>query len=287
MLKRATPFKQIDVFTQVPFKGNPVAVVLDGDKLSTTEMQQIANWIHLSETTFVCTPTNSQADYRLRIFTPQNELPFAGHPTIGSAYAVLKSGLIPKHGQYLVQECQQGLVRIDVTDAGLFLTLPESKKSPLQEEQVKAFSKALGVSASEIHLAETIDVGAVWYTLQLSSAEQVLALQPDMNLLTQVIAEGVTGVTVFGQYPENSQTNFEVRSFAPNEGADEDPVCGSGNGCVAVMVRDHQLLSSSEYVASQGSCLGRDGYVKVKYSDDNKILLGGFAEICIDGQLSI
>lgn len=287
MLKRATPFKQIDVFTQVPFKGNPVAVVLDGDKLSTTEMQQIANWIHLSETTFVCTPTNSQADYRLRIFTPQNELPFAGHPTIGSAYAVLKSGLIPKHGQYLVQECQQGLVRIDVTDAGLFLTLPESKKSPLQAEQVKAFSKALGVSASEIHLAATIDVGAVWYTLQLSSAEQVLALQPDMNLLSQAIAEGVTGVMVFGQYPENSQTNFEVRSFAPNEGADEDPVCGSGNGCVAVMVRDHQLLNLSEYVASQGSCLGRDGYVKVKYSDDNKILLGGFAEICIDGQLSI
>lgn len=157
----------------------------------------------------------------------------------------------------------------------------------MQAEQVKAFSKALGVSASEIHLAATIDVGAVWYTLQLSSAEQVLALQPDMNLLSQAIAEGVTGVTVFGQYPENSQTNFEVRSFAPNEGADEDPVCGSGNGCVAVMVRDHQLLKSSEYVASQGSCLGRDGYVSVKFSDDNQILLGGFAEICIDGQLSI
>ena len=129
MLNRITPFKQIDVFTQVPFKGNPVAVVLNGDKLSTTEMQQIAKWIHLSETTFVCTPTNSQSDYRLRIFTPQNELPFAGHPTIGSAYAVLKSGLTPQHGQYLVQECDQGLVRIDITDDGLFLTLPQPEKS--------------------------------------------------------------------------------------------------------------------------------------------------------------
>lgn len=286
MTKQTIAFKQIDVFSKVPFRGNPVAVILDGNELSSKEMQQIANWIHLSETTFVCSPIVPQADYRLRIFSPQNELPFAGHPTIGSAYAVLQSGLKPKNSGYLVQECKQGLVKIYLEEDELFLDLPKPAKKVIPPDKIKQIARALGASPSDVQLAETIDVGAVWHTLQLPDAKRVSSIDPDMHLLSDTVEEGITGVTVFGKYLNSSQADFEVRSFAPNEGVAEDPVCGSGNGCVGVMVRDHRLQESAQYLVSQGACLDRDGYVSVKFVE-NQILLGGAASICIEGQLSI
>ncbi|MCS0543467.1 PhzF family phenazine biosynthesis protein, partial [Aeromonas veronii] len=174
------PFQQVDVFTEIPFKGNPVAVILDGNELSTEQMQTIANWTNLSETTFVCKPTDPQADYRLRIFTPNSELPFAGHPTIGSALAVIQQGIKPKTKGRLVQECGSGLVTIFIDENKLFLTLPEPKINSVPSADINRLANALGVHSNSVKAIATIDVGAVWITLQLSSAEDVRSLRPDM-----------------------------------------------------------------------------------------------------------
>src|SRR5262245_62596347 len=169
------PFQQVDVFTSVPFKGNPVAVVLDGDQLSTGDVQAIARWTNLSETTVVCTPTHPDADYRLRIFTPRSELPFAGHPTIGSAHAVLRHGLKPRTPGRLVQECGRGLVSIRVDDERLLLALPSPQFREPSGPQVAAAAEALGVAPADVRRASIIDVGPVWFTLELASGDGVRA----------------------------------------------------------------------------------------------------------------
>ena len=284
---RHVPFQQVDVFTNTPYKGNPVAVILDGDDLSTEEMQQIASWTNLSETTFVCTPTNPAADYRLRIFTPKSELPFAGHPTLGSAYALIKHGIEPHKTGCLVQESQIGLVNLFIEENKLFLTLPDSKSTLIEPTKLKELASALGISSTSVKAGMTIDVGAVWMTLYLTDAEEVKSLTPNMNQLSSLIPVGVTGITVFGRITIDSEAQFEVRSFAPNEGVAEDPVCGSGNGCVATMVKQLQLIPDSNYVASQGSCVGRDGRIEIRFNDDGKILLGGNAVTCIEGDITI
>jgi len=277
-------FQQVDVFTAVPFKGNPVAVVLDGDKLSSVQMQSIAAWTNLSETTFVCTPTDQRADYRLRIFTPKRELPFAGHPTIGSAHAVLRHGLKPRAAGNLVQECAKGLVDIKIDGERLLLALPEPQFREPTTPQVAAVAEGLGVMTEQIQRAAIIDVGPVWFTVQLASGDAVRALEPDMAKLAALSPIGMTGVNVFGLYPRGGSADIEVRSFAPGEGVPEDPVCGSGNGCVAALVRRDGVLKTQTYVASQGRCLGRDGQVTVEF-DGTTIWLGGHAVTCVEGVL--
>ena len=277
-------FQQVDVFTTVPFKGNPVAVVLDGDKLSSVQMQSIAAWTNLSETTFVCTPTDQRADYRLRIFTPKRELPFAGHPTIGSAHAVLRHGLKPRAAGNLVQECAKGLVDIKIDGERLLLALPEPQFREPTTAQVAAVAEGLGVMTEQIQRAAIIDVGPVWFTVQLASGDAVRALAPDMAKLAALSPIGMTGVNVFGLYPRGGSADIEVRSFAPGEGVPEDPVCGSGNGCVAALVRRDGVLKTQTYVASQGRCLGRDGQVTVEF-DGTTIWLGGHAVTCVEGVL--
>jgi len=279
------PFQQVDVFTSVPFKGNPVAVVLDGNSLSTQAMQAIAGWTNLSETTFVCTPTDARADYRLRIFTPRSELPFAGHPTIGSAHAVLRYGLKPKTAGRLIQECGKGLVTLALDDRRLFLSLPKPQLRDVPALQLDAMAAALGISASTVHAKAVIDVGVVWITLQLDSARAVTRLQPDLARIAAATPRGVAGVTVFGLTSAGGEVQLEVRSFAPAEGVPEDPVCGSGNGCVAALVKRDRLLAGPTYVASQGGCVGRDGRVEVRFADDDTIWLGGQAVTCVEGTL--
>src|SRR5262245_5489065 len=161
------PFQQVDVFSAVPFQGNPVAVVLDADGLSTEQMQVIANWTNLSETTFVCTPADALADYRLRIFTPKSELPFAGHPTIGSAHAALRNGVQPKYADHLVQECGKGLVTLRIDGARLFLALPAPALREVSRSLLGEFAAALGVTSESVHASAAIDVGVTWITLQL------------------------------------------------------------------------------------------------------------------------
>ena len=280
------PFRQVDVFTAVPFKGNPVAVVLDGNSLSTARMQAIANWTNLSETTFVCAPTHPQADYRLRIFTPRSELPFAGHPTIGSAHAVLQHGLKPKDLGRLVQECARGLVAIEIDGERLFLALPKPEVRELSSTQSAEVAAALGIPAGRVRVRAIVDVGVAWITLQLADAETVRGLQPDQARLRALTPSGTAGVTVFGLYGTGIVPHVEVRSFAPAEGIPEDPVCGSGNGCVAALVRQERLIPHRGYVAGQGRCLGRDGRVEVRYADDGTIWLGGHAVTCVQGVLS-
>ena len=258
------PFKQVDVFTSVPFKGNPVAVVLDGNGLSTEQMQIIANWTNLSETTFVCTPTNPQADYRLRIFTPKSELPFAGHPTIGSAHAVLESGRKPKTAGRLVQECGRGLISLKVDGDRLFLDLPKPVVEDISSSRSAELAEALGIPEKNVRAKAAINVGVAWLTLQLADAETVRELQPDQARVRE-LSRGVAGVTVFGLASDGDQQDLEVRSFAPAEGIPEDPVCGSGNGCVAVLVRQERLLAKQSYTAAQGRRMGRDGRVEVKF----------------------
>jgi PhzF family phenazine biosynthesis protein len=277
-------FHQVDVFTAVPFKGNPVAVVLDGDGLSSVAMQSIASWTNLSETTFVCAPTDERADYRLRIFSPRRELPFAGHPTIGSAHAVLGHGLKPRTAGRLVQECGKGLVDIRIDGERLLLALPEPRFREPAPAQVAAVADGLGVESAHIQRAAIIDVGPVWFTVQLPGGDAVAALVPDMTKLTALSAIGITGVTVFGLHAPGRGTDLEVRSFAPAFGVPEDPVCGSGNGCVAALVRRDALLRSPTYIASQGRCLGRDGRVTVQF-EDGTIWLGGHAVTCVEGLL--
>jgi PhzF family phenazine biosynthesis protein len=279
-------FQQVDVFTAVPFRGNPVAVVLDGDVLSSAEMQSIAAWTNLSETAFVCAPTDERADYRLRIFTTRRELPFAGHPTIGSAHAVLRHGRKPKISERLVQECGKGLVDIKVDGERLLLALPEPQFRAPMPSEVAAMADGLGVSPADIRRAAVIDVGPVWFTAELPSDDAVTALAPDMTKLASVSSIDVTGVTVFGLCAQGGSADLEVRSFAPGGGTPEDPVCGSGNGCVAALIRRDGVLKRSAYTAAQGRSVGRDGHVSVQF-EDGTIWLGGHAVTCVEGSLNV
>jgi PhzF family phenazine biosynthesis protein len=281
------PFQQVDVFTKAPFKGNPVAVVLESGGLSTAEMQAIAGWTNLSETTFVGPPADPSADYRLRIFTPRAEIPFAGHPTIGSAHALLRHGLVPKRAGNLVQECGKGLVELRIEGERLFLKLPVPAFTSPDERQRAEAAAALGVAPTGIERAAIIDVGPVWLTVQLRDGAALARLKPDMAAISALSRGTVTGLNVFGFYANGDPADVEVRSFAPAHGVPEDPVCGSGNGCVAAFIQREKLLDRASYVSSQGRCLHRDGRVEVRFAADGTIWLGGHAVTCIEGGLIV
>jgi len=288
------PFKQVDVFTSVPYKGNPVAVVLQADELTTEQMQQIANWTNLSETTFVVPSTTPEADYHVRIFTPGVELPFAGHPTIGTAHALLEAGLVEVKGGVLVQECGQGLVRLSVDYAPggerwISFDLPEPTIEPLSSTRVADLEVALGVEVVRHFNPCLIDVGARWIVAQLPSAEAVLATRPDFARVKFLDpADKTTGVVIFGEYPEGAHARIEVRAFAPAVGVIEDPVCGSGNGCVAAFIRHTGKTEhfGRAFLSSEGAILGRAGILCLSVAED-RIQVGGAAITCIDGELTI
>ncbi len=271
-------YSQVDVFTEKPFMGNPVAVILEAQDLSDGQMQAIARWTNLSETTFVLPPAHVEADYRLRIFTPNSEIPFAGHPTLGSAHALLEYGLKPKKAGALVQECGKGLVDLRIGEGSIFLRLPEPGFNEAKAHELLFAAQSLGINRCDILNGAHVDVGPTWFTLQLASAQKVIALKPDMERISAL--EGITGITVFGPHPDGK---YEVRSFAPAYGVPEDPVCGSGNGCVAALIRRKKLISVSGYTALQGRCLGRDGQVEIEY--DSAIWVGGKAAVRINGTI--
>jgi PhzF family phenazine biosynthesis protein len=280
---KSLKFKQVDVFTDKPFLGNPVAVVIGAEDLDTAAMQRIACWTNLSETTFLL--KSGIGDYRLRIFTPASELPFAGHPTIGSAHAVLQGGLRPRTPGSLVQECGKGLIPLRVEGERLFFELPEPAFHDIPAEQLAALAGSLGISPREVAAGALIDVGPVWLTLQLSGADAVRRLRPDQARIAAATPRGVVGVTVFGLEPQGGEAQLEVRSFAPAQGVAEDPVCGSGNGCVAALVRREGLVDGNSYVARQGRCMGRDGRVEILFDEADKIWVGGRSVTCIEGTL--
>ncbi|PTJ67248.1 PhzF family phenazine biosynthesis protein [Mammaliicoccus sciuri] len=278
-------FKQVDVFANGPFKGNPVAVIFDADDLTDEQMKDIASWTNLSETTFVCKPEDEQADYKLRIFTPNNELSFAGHPTIGSSYAVLQNGLISKNKGYLVQECGVGLVKIDYTEEKTYFSLPKPKISDIELKQLDGIIDSLGINGEDVIHSKKVNIGAEWLTLHIKNSSIVKRIEPNFEQMKNYIYEGTTGVTIFSENEDDKDTTFEVRSFAPNEGVNEDPVCGSGNGCVAAVNELYGLIVNKEYSNSQGECINRNGRVYIKQEDGLK--LGGISKIVIDGKIRI
>lgn len=284
-------YKVVDVFTATPLQGNPVAVVLDAEGLDTSEMQAIAAWTNLSETTFLLPPESAEADYRLRIFTPRSELPFAGHPTLGSAHAALEAGRASARNGRLVQQCGVGLVTLTVegdgADRRLALALPPAKLKPLEVADIEELEAVLGTPVNREAPPAIVDVGAVWIVAQVSSAERLLSLNPDFARSAALEGRlGVTGLSIFGRH-EDGEADIEVRSFAPSQGVNEDPVCGSGNGSVAVFRHASGLLSAggSRYVAAQGQCVGRAGRIAVRIAADGAVEVGGQCMTTVDGTL--
>ena len=272
------PFAQVDVFTAVPYLGNPLAVVLDGSGLSTAQMQAFTDWTNLSEATFVLPPTQPDADYAVRIFCPGRELPFAGHPTLGTCHAWLESGGVSK-AQEVVQECGVGLVKIQRHGTRLSFAAPPLRRGgPLDEADVQLIAKGLGLSRSDILHHAWCDNGPQWRGVMLASAEQLLALKPDAKLL-QGLDIGVVAPLTTGD------AQFEVRAFFPgNNGLTEDPVTGSLNAVMGQWLMGAGLAPDS-YVVSQGTCLGRAVRVHMQRDEQNQVWVGGESVTCIEGSV--
>lgn len=290
---RLRPFQQVDVFTATPYLGNPLAVVLDGEGLSTEEMQRFTNWTNLSEATFVLPPTPeghaAGADYRVRIFCPGRELPFAGHPTLGTCHAWLQAGGQPRATGRIVQECGVGLVTLRRDGEQLaFAAPPLVKSGPLAEDDVQLIARGLGVARDDIAAHAWCDNGPNWRGVMLRSAEQVLGLRPDGAVLAGLDV-GVVGprgkVGVVGA-SDAEGIAFEVRAFFPgNNGLAEDPVTGSLNAALAQWLIGAGL-APSRYVASQGTALGRAGRVHVQ-QDGPQIWVGGHSVTCVRGEVRL
>jgi PhzF family phenazine biosynthesis protein len=299
-------FKQVDVFTATPYLGNPLAVVLDGAELSDAEMAAFARWTNLSETTFLLPPTQAEADYRVRIFTPISELPFAGHPTLGSCHAWLEAGGKPKKQGLVVQESAVGLVRIQQNGKTLAFAAPALKRrnlTPVELEQVQA---ALGIHSGQIVAAQFLDNGARWWSVLLDSTDSVLNIEPDYLYLkkTQQFI-GVAGVYAAtsaisliarssreakafaakssAAVPLEQDADIEVRGFVP---FGEDPVTGSLNASLAQWLIEDGYLPTS-YTASQGMCLDRSGRVNIERDASGQIWVGGAVVTCIDGMVKL
>jgi PhzF family phenazine biosynthesis protein len=273
------PFRQVDVFTTTPYRGNPVAVVLDGEGLTTDEMLAFAHWTNLSETTFVLRPTAAGADYRVRIFTPVSELPFAGHPTLGSCHAWLAAGGRAQRADVIVQQCAAGLVEVRRTADGLaFAAPPLVRSGPVEESLVEHIAQVLGIDRSGILDAQWADNGPGWVAVLLASADAVLALRPGPVDLE---------VGVVGPYPPGSPHAFEVRAFFPKDGATvEDPVTGSLNASLAQWLLGTGR-ASAPYVASQGTALGRSGRAHVSRDPDGTVWVGGGTVTCVTGEVEL
>jgi PhzF family phenazine biosynthesis protein len=272
-------FSQVDVFTTEPYLGNPVAVVLDAKGLSTEEMQRFARWTNLSETTFVLPPEADRADYRVRIFTPDRELPFAGHPTLGTCHAWLAGGGEPRRPDVIVQECGAGLIELRRTGGGLaFAAPPLIRSGPVEPELIGRIASMLGIGRDDIVDAQWADNGPGWVAVLLDSAEAVLALHP---------READIDVGVAGPYPAGSPAAFEVRAFTPKlGGVGEDPVTGSLNASLAGWLLDSGR-ATAPYVASQGTALGRQGRVHISRDPDGTIWVGGRTIACLDGHAQL
>ena len=272
-------FRQVDVFTSTPYLGNPLAVVLGADGITSEQMQQFAHWTNLSETTFVLQPEDDRADYRVRIFMPTGELPFAGHPTLGTCHAWLEAGGKPREPGLVVQECGAGLVTIRHDDGGLrFAAPPLLRSGPVDEALARHIAGILGIGQDEIVDMQWADNGPGWVAVLLASAEAVLAVKPGLTDLDLGIA---------GPYPAGAEAAFEVRAFFPKDGATiEDPVTGSFNASLA-----QWLLATGRakapYLAQQGTALGRRGEVRISSDPDGTVWVGGVVVTCISGTVDL
>ena len=308
-MTRSRPFQQVDVFTAVPYRGNPLAVVLDADALDTAAMQRFAQWTNLSETTFLLPPTDPAADYRVRIFTPGCELPFAGHPTLGSCHAWLRTGGKPKSPDRVMQQCEAGLVPIRRDGERLAFAAPAMQRSGPSPSLLARVAAALKLQARQVLAAQSLDNGTVWLGLLLDDVDTVLALAPDHRALkaldykigvaampaapaaTALIGRSNREARAFAGSTQTAPASeaavgLEVRAFASCVGVEEDPVTGSLNASLAQwLIEDGHL--SADYVAGQGQCLGRDGRVHVSRDVEGQVWVGGDVVTCIDGRVAL
>jgi PhzF family phenazine biosynthesis protein len=275
----ARPLRQVDVFTDVPYRGNPVAVVLDGGGLTTDEMHRFAHWMNLSETTFVLPPSIPDAHYQVRIFTPVAELPFAGHPTLGTCHAWLEAQATAAPSELIVQQCAAGLIPVRRTAAGLaFAAPPLVRSGPVDPALIEHLASVLRIDRAEIVEAQWVDNGPGWVAALLETANAVLALRPGLVDLN---------VGVVGPYPDGSPHALEVRAFFPKDGATvEDPVTGSLNASLAQWLLERGRVQAP-YVVSQGAALGRAGRVHISRDADGTIWVGGGTVTCIIGDVEL
>ena len=272
-------FRQVDVFTTTPYRGNPLAVVLGADGLTTEEMSRFANWTNLSETTFLLEPDDEYADYQVRIFTPTRELPFAGHPTLGSAHAWLQSGGEPRNAGTVIQQCGAGLITVRQDDSGLsFAAPPLLRYGPVDEPTAARVADILRISRADVVDLHWADNGPGWIAVLLTSAAAVLALRPGPTDLD---------IGVAGPHPPGGPADFEVRAFVPKNGmTDEDPVTGSLNASLAQWLLESGR-ASAPYVARQGTALGRAGRVRVSRDADEVVWVGGDVVTCVSGRVEL
>lgn len=279
-MRRRRPFAQVDVFTADHYRGNPLAVVVDAENLTTEQMQQFANWTNLSETAFLLRPTHPQADYRVRIFTAHEEFPFAGHPTLGSAHAWLEAGGVPKEDGVLIQECGAGLVPVKKNAGRLaFAAPPLTRSGPVDEVDMTRIAAGLRLSRDSLLDAAWLVNGPAWIGVLLDSARQVLDIVPDYATL-----QGLE-VGVIGAHDDAEHADFEVRTFIPGDAAAEDPVTGSFNAGAAQWLIGSGRAPAS-YTAAQGTVLGRAGKVHVDAVEDD-IWVGGNSVTCISGTVVV
>ena len=272
-------YSLMDVFTDRPFLGNPLAVVHEAAGLTVEDMQVIARWTQLSETTFLLPPTDPAADYRVRIFTPGGELPFAGHPTLGSCCAWEQAGGVSKASDTVVQQCGVGLVRIRREGRRRAFAAPPLRSWAVSEAELAPVVQALGLPRTAVLASQWLDNGPVWLGLLLDSAERVLGLEPDHAALKPLAKVGVVAPQAPGQ-----STRFEVRAFAAAIGVAEDPVTGSLNASLARWLMATGAAPAA-YVAAQGQRLGRAGRVHLSLEGDD-LWVGGHTVGCVQGQLS-
>jgi PhzF family phenazine biosynthesis protein len=273
------PFCQVDVFTDEPYFGNPVAVVMNAKGLSTEAMQQFAQWTNLSETTFILPPEVPEADYRVRIFTPSRELPFAGHPTLGTCHAWLSGGGTPHRDDVIVQQCDAGLIELR-RDTGLlaFAAPPLLRSGPVDDQTLAHLVSALTIDRSDVVDAQWVDNGPGWVAVLLASADAVLSVRP---------TESDLDIGVVGPYPDGSPEAFEVRAFTPALGGfGEDPVTGSLNASLAGWLLDSGR-ATAPYVASQGTAIGRRGRVHITRDPAGVIWVGGSTVTCLSGTANL
>ena len=271
-------FTQLDVFSDRPLFGNPLAVIHDADDLADAEMQRFARWTNLSESTFLCQPQSSSADYRVRIFSPARELPFAGHPTLGSCAAWLARGGVPRQPGLIVQECGIGLIRVKQIGRRLaFAAPPLQRTGPLEPSLIDQIARGLGVTPTQILGHQWVDNGPGWCAVMLDSAERVLSVRPDVAIIRD-LRLGIIGPT-----PPGMGVDFEVRAFVGPLGVAEDPVTGSLNAGIASWLITAGL-APAHYIVSQGTALGRAGRLYIDQVSDD-IWVGGDVTPCITGQI--
>lgn len=272
-------FSQVDVFSREPYRGNPLAVVHDAEGLSDDDLARFANWTNLSETTFLLPPTEPGADYRVRIFTVHDELPFAGHPTLGSARAWLAAGGVPGTEGEVVQECGAGLVRIRYDDARLAFAAPGFLRTgEVDEEDLDRIVTALRIRPEQVLHTRWIDNGPGWVGVVLGSADEVLSLRPDPAFRDDL------KIGVIGAYPPGGPADHEVRAFVLGQGLQEDPVTGSLNAGFGVWLIGAGLAPAT-YTARQGTVLGRAGDVYLR-TENGQVWVGGAAHVLISGEVT-